>query len=245
MKDKRWAMVIDLQRCTGCGGCILTCKNESNLQDGVAWSSRIIKTVGKFPHVRMEYIPTLCNHCENAPCVTGCPTGAMHKGCGGITLHDPAICIGCRTCKAVCPYDVIHINAKKPHPFWRNGKKLIDGVTATPSEVTQRVRGNVIPYYNPDKEKSFPGAGLRYKGIPEKCTLCDHRVKDGKIPYCVLGCPTSARIFGDLNDPDSDVSKILGKYRPWRLKEHLGTEPKIFYVRSFNPGTYETTRGKV
>ena len=109
----------------------------------------------------------------------------------------------------------------------------------------RKIKSEVIPYYNPDKEKSFPGAGLRYKGISEKCTFCDHRVKDGKLPFCVTGCPANARIFGDLNDPNSEVSKILGKYRPWRLKEHLGTEPKVFYVRSFNPGTYQTTKGNI
>ncbi len=235
---KKLAMVIDLQRCLGCGACVITCKNENNVQSGFFWANKINRTVGKFPNVRYEYVPTLCNHCENAPCVKGCPTQALHKGDGNITMHDPEKCIGCKTCIARCPYEVISFNEKKPHEFWRSDKPLIKGATSSPQEVTQKVKGKVIPYYNSDKEGTHAKAGLRYKGIVEKCTLCDHRVKKGKLPYCVKSCPAKARIFGDLNDPNSKVRQILGKYRPWRLKEHLGTEPKVFYVRSFNPGSY-------
>ena len=79
----RYGMVIDLHRCAGCGGCIIGCKNENNLSEGVAWSDKITRTVGKFPHVRYDYIPTLCNHCANAPCVAACPTEAMYKAKAG------------------------------------------------------------------------------------------------------------------------------------------------------------------
>lgn len=244
-KGKRLAMVIDMQRCTGCGGCVISCKSENNVQRGNAWASRKIKTVGKFPNVRFEFIPTLCNHCENAPCVKGCPTGAMHKGYGNITMHTPEKCIGCKTCMAMCPYDVISRHYDDPHPHWRSNDVLMKDCTSSSKEVTAKVKGNVIPYYNDAREKSTPGSGLRYKGIVEKCTLCDHRVKKGLLPHCVISCPANARVMGDLNDPNSAASKLLAKYRPWRLKEHLGTEPKVFYVRSFNPGASISTRGSV
>jgi molybdopterin-containing oxidoreductase family iron-sulfur binding subunit len=244
-KCKRLAMVIDLQRCTGCGGCVISCKSENNVQRGNAWANRKIKTVGKFPNVRFEFIPTLCNQCENAPCVKGCPTGAMHKGYGNITMHTPEKCIGCKTCMAMCPYDVISRNYENPHPHWRSNEALINGCTSSPKEVTNNYKGNVIPYYNDAREESTKGSGLRYKGIVEKCTLCDHRVKKGLLPHCVLSCPADARVMGDLNDPNSSVSKLLTKYRPWRLKEHLGTKPKVFYIRNFNPGASERTKGKV
>jgi molybdopterin-containing oxidoreductase family iron-sulfur binding subunit len=244
-KGKRLAMVIDLHRCTGCGGCVISCKSENNLQRGVAWAGREIRTNGRFPNVRFEFIPTLCNQCENAPCVKGCPTGAMHKGYGDITMHTPKKCIGCGTCMAMCPYSVISRNDEEPHRHWRSDDALIKGCTSSPKEVTGRVKGNVVPYYNDAREKSTPGSGLRYKGIVEKCTLCDHRVKKGLLPHCVLSCPARARVMGDLNDPNSAASKLLAKYRPWRLKEHLGTEPKVFYVRSFNAGASEYTRGSV
>ena len=245
LKGKNLAMVIDLQRCTGCGGCIISCLSENNVQTGVTWAKKIAKTVGKFPNVRFEFIVTLCNHCENAPCVRACPTGAMHKESGGITAHNPAKCIGCKTCKAMCPYDVISINAAETHRYWRKSDAAIRGCTSSAQEVVRRVKADTIPYYNKDKEKSYSGAALRYKGIPEKCTFCDHRVKDGKLPFCVESCPSRARIFGDLNNPKSEVSQLLRKYRSWRLKEHLGTKPKVFYIRSFNAGGYEPTMGSI
>lgn len=244
-KDKRIAMVIDLQRCTGCGGCLISCKSENNVQRGVAWASAITKTEGKFPNVRFEFLPTLCNQCENAPCVRGCPTKAMHKGYGNITMHTPKKCIGCRTCQAMCPYGVISFDSRTTHSHWRSGDALIKGCTSSPEEITEKVGGNVIPNYNDAREKSTPGSGLRYKGIVEKCTLCDHRVTKGLLPHCVLSCPANARVMGDLNDPTSEASKLLAKYRPFRLKENLGTEPKVFYIRDFNPGSYGSTKGTV
>ncbi len=245
LKGKKLAMVIDRQRCTGCGGCTIACKNENNVREGIAWAYRKSKTVGRFPNVRYDYIPTLCNHCAKAPCVRACPTGAMHKIDGDITMHDPNKCIGCKTCIAMCPYGVISRNSKRTHSFWRKNKALIKGCTESPREVVKKVKGTVIPYYNPDREKNIKGSGLRYKGIVEKCTFCDHRVKRGKLPYCVLRCPAEARIFGDLNDPNSKVNQLLGKYSSMRLKEHLGTEPKIFYVREYNPASYRKDIGSV
>jgi len=244
-KEKRLAMVIDLQRCTGCGGCVISCKSENNVQQGHTWAGREIKTVGKFPNVRFEFIPTLCNHCEHAPCVKGCPTKAMHKGYGDITMHTPEKCIGCKTCIAMCPYGVISAHHKDPHAYWQRNDALIEGCTSSPREVRDKVGGDTIPYYNDAREKSTVGSGVRCKGIVEKCTLCDHRVKEGLLPHCVESCPANARIMGDLNDPNSAASKLLAKYRPWRLKEHLGTEPKVFYIREFNPGASENTKGSV
>jgi molybdopterin-containing oxidoreductase family iron-sulfur binding subunit len=244
-KPKRLAMVIDLQHCTGCGGCSIACKSENNVQRGNNWAKIKTFTRGKFPNVGFLSLPTLCNHCENAPCIKGCPTGAMHKGYGDITMHAPEKCIGCKTCMATCPYGVISRHYEDPHPHWRSDDALIKGCTSSPKEVTSKVKGNVIPYYNDAREKSTSGSGLRYKGIVEKCTLCDHRVRKGLLPHCVLSCPCKARIMGDLSDPNSEASKLLGKFSSWRLKEHLGTEPKVFYVRNFNPASTEPTRGSV
>ncbi|UCE20504.1 MAG: 4Fe-4S dicluster domain-containing protein [Gemmatimonadota bacterium] len=238
-------MVIDLRRCVGCGACMIACKNENNVQENVAWASRISRTVGRFPYPKYEYMPTLCNHCEKAPCVKGCPTGAMHKADGDITMHSPGKCIGCRYCITNCPYGVIHFNEEGKHRFWSNDKPLIENGTASAREVTQKARGRVLPYYNPARELSNPGTGIRRKGIVEKCTFCDHRLIKGELPYCVEACPTDARIFGDLNDPNSEVNQILSKFNSRRLKEDLGTEPKVFYVREFNQGSYEKTKGMV
>lgn len=245
LKGKKFAMVIDLHRCTGCGACDIACKTENNVQAGFAWAHHITRTSGKFPNVKYEHIPILCNHCHNAPCVKICPCRAMHKVDGDITMHDPSKCSGCKNCIAVCPYKVISFNKKPTHRFWKNKNQLIKGCTESAAEITKKVGGTVIPNYNPAVERNRKGSGLRYKGIVEKCTFCEHRLKQGKLPHCVERCPADARIFGDLNDPKSKVNEILGKYRPMRLREHLGTDPKVYYVRDFNPRHYARSKGEV
>ncbi len=239
----RYAMVIDLQRCVGCGGCSISCRNENNVSEGMYWSHKITETSGTFPNVRYHYMPTLCNHCTNAPCVRGCPTKAMHKLDNGITMHDPQKCIGCRYCMINCPYGVIYFNWKDAHPFWKEENSLIQGVTSSPAEEVSKVGSKGTPYYNPERNATLPG--IRPKGVVEKCTFCDHRVKEGKLPRCVEACPADARIFGDFEDPGSEVRQLLGKFRPFRLKEALGTEPAVFYIRDFSSANYPRTKGGV
>jgi molybdopterin-containing oxidoreductase family iron-sulfur binding subunit len=109
--------------------------------------------------------------------------------------------------------------------------------------MTQKAGGKTIPYYNPEREDTL--AGIRPKGVVEKCTFCDHRINKGLLPRCVEACPADARIFGDISDPNSEVSKLLGKFRPFRLREQLGTDPHVFYIRDFNPAHYQPTKGGV
>lgn len=239
----RYAMVIDLQRCVGCGACSIACRSENNVPEGIYWSNKITETVGTFPNVRHHYIPTLCNHCEYAPCVRGCPTKAMHKLDNGITMHDPKKCIGCKYCEFNCPYGVIYFNWKEPHQFWKNNNALFKGGTSSPREEAEKIGAEKIPYFNPERGATLPAN--RPKGVVEKCTFCDHRVRKGLLPSCVEACPANARIFGDIKDPDSDVAKLLGKFRPFRLREQLGTDPHVFYIRDFNPAQYRPTKGGV
>lgn len=235
-QKRNLAMVIDLQKCTGCGACTVVCKNENNIQEGIFWANKISRTVGTFPNVRYDYLPTLCNHCEKAPCVKVCPTQAMHKDKNNnITLHNIDKCVGCRYCMIACPYKAISYNGEKPHKRWKTKEKLFQGTTS-PKELNEKVGGEVIPYYNPERAETY--AGIRPKNVVEKCTFCDHRVKKGEEPICVQRCPSKARIFGDLNDSQSKIVKLLGKYTPFRLKESLGTVPKVFYIRNYNPGKY-------
>jgi len=231
MAAKRYAMVIDLHSCVGCAGCDIACKSENNVTDGFAWSNHVLETVGTFPDVRFRYIPTLCNHCEDAPCVANCPTGAMLKTEDGLTLHDAGRCIGCRACQVACPYGAIYFNEEQPHPLFReDDEAAISGGTATGPEVADRV-GAPIPYYNPAREATYPG--IRPKGIVEKCTFCDHRLAVGELPACVEACPADARIFGDLNDPESPPRQALAKHAPRVLKEEQGTRPRVFYIREY------------
>ena len=230
MTSKRYAMVIDLHRCVGCAACDIACKSENNVRHDFHWSNHILETSGKFPNVRYRYIPTLCNHCENAPCVRYCPTTAMYNGDDGLVLHDPDKCIGCRLCQLACPYNVIYFNKEAPHAQFKEDEPLIPGGTATSAEVAERT-GAPIPHYNPERATTY--AGIRPQGIVEKCTFCDHRLKKGELPWCVESCPTEARIFGDLNDPESPPSKALTKYAPSVLKKEKGTKPKVYYIRDY------------
>jgi molybdopterin-containing oxidoreductase family iron-sulfur binding subunit len=167
----------------------------------------------------------------------------MHKLDNGITMHDPDKCIGCKYCEFNCPYGVIYFNWRKPHQFWRDDKALIKGCTSSPEQEAKKVGAKVVPYYNPERDDTLPG--IRPKGVVEKCTFCDHRIKKGQLPYCVEACPANARVFGDISDPKSEVSVLLGKFRPFRLREQIGTEPHIFYIRNFNPAHYQPTKGGV
>ena len=143
-------------------------------------------------------ILTLCNHCDNPPCVRACPTKATFKNEDGVVLMDFHRCIGCRFCMAACPYGARSFNWRDPRPF--------------------------IKHENPE----FP---TRMRGVVEKCNLCAERLAIGKIPACVEATGnTKAMIFGDLNDPNSEISRVLRSQFTIQRKPALGTNPSVFYI---------------
>lgn len=204
----RYALVIDLARCIGCMTCSVACKLENNLPDGTWWNR--VLTVGgasmdtaggRFPTSTLSYLPIQCQHCENPPCVKACPVGATYQGAGGIVLQDYDRCIGCRTCMMACPYSARTFNMKKP--AYSVDVKLGDAM---------------VPEHQ--------------RGVVEKCTLCFHRLARGEQPACAGDiCPARARLFGDLDNPYSEVSKILHKRPFTRLHEDKGTSPRIYYLK--------------
>ena len=173
-------MVIDTIRCVGCMDCVVACKTENQVPEGFNRDWIAYDVTGAFPTLHMEIRSERCNHCDNPPCVSCCPTGASHvHDVGGVVLVDPDKCIGCKGCVASCPY----------------GARFI----------------------HPD-------------GYADKCTFCIHRVEEGLKPACVSVCPTHCMHFGDLDDPNSDVSQLLASRKHHVLMPDAGTKPRIFYL---------------
>ena len=255
----QFGMVIDLQRCVGCGACAFACKAENTTRDrdtedgqSFNWADFLMKTEGTFPNTTHWVMPVLCNHCSEAPCVEVCPVKpnkAMYKTPEGITMHDDAQCIGCRMCQNACPYshsslDATSLNGEtysvisfnphdgKPQPQWTDAAALIPGCTSSGAE-TAKAAGATIPAMN-----AFAGGDvdpIRKAGVVEKCTFCHHRTSNGMQPACVEVCPSKARIFGDQDDPNSKIAQILMAEKSFRLQEDKGTKPNVHYIGKYSP----------
>lgn len=208
----RWVMVIDQAKCVGCDLCLAACHAYNDTPPDISWSR--VEEVEPTAAGQRVYRPIPCQHCQDAPCVDVCPVSATYHRYDGLVMMDYDKCIGCRYCQLACPYGVRHFN-------W----DVFDGP-------------------NPD----VPAAGTpevprRPRGVVEKCTFCVHRIDRGlaaglkpgidpdATPACVVACTYGARIFGDLNDPDSPVSVAL-RQRPdaYRLREELGTDTRVYYL---------------
>lgn len=219
-KLKKFAMVIDVGACIGCRRCMWACQEENNIPETISplWievfevKSEVSVTGHPSPQDLKEgattsytqaplegrwYLPAQCYHCDNAPCVKVCPTGATYKDEDGLVLMDYDRCIGCRLCVVACPYSARRFNWIKP-------------------EVPPEQTNQLVP--------------VRPVGVVEKCTFCVHRVRRGKLPRCVEVCPVRARHFGNINDPESEVAKILNENMSFRLLEEANTDPNIFYI---------------
>ena len=194
----RYGMLINTKKCIGCYACRTACQRQNDLLPDEAFIRFEEREVGTFPSVRVEHVPLQCMHCEDAPCVSVCPTGAARYGTDGIVEVDQGRCIGCLYCMAACPYNARCFN-------WRE-----------PVRVTGASYGDAaVPE--------------RHKGVAEKCTLCKERTDAGEEPLCVVCCPAHARIFGDLDDPDSEISQTILNRRAWALLEDQGTRPSVRY----------------
>lgn len=267
-------MVIDLQKCVGCGACALACKTENNTQgrnrgQTFNWADFYIKEEGKFPNIHAETIPTRCNHCTDPECIKGCPKPqALYKSEEGLTLFNYKYCIQCKKCQEKCPYSAKDVDKEhvqysvisfnevgvEINEFYKDKTEMIKGCTASGVAVAQAA-GAIPPNRNeytfkddknPRDPKVSRGKGdmkdVRTGGWVEKCTFCIHRIRNGEEPYCVLACPAKARTAGDINDPASDVSKLIKKYKAVHLKnnkgEYLkegekGTQPNNYYIRNY------------
>lgn len=208
---------FNVGKCQGYGDCISACVEENNQDRDTQMQYIRIHEMDKKNGINFEmaddtfthevpaddhfYIGTQCFHCDNPPCTKVCPVEATWQETDGIVVIDYDWCVGCRYCLAACPYDGRRFNWKQP----------------------------TVPEEEVNKEQHYLGNRLRKKGVMEKCTFCVQRSREGKNPACVEACPTGARTFGNILDPNSEIRYILENKKVFRLKEDLGTEPKFWY----------------
>jgi Fe-S-cluster-containing dehydrogenase component len=223
-EERRWVMVIDLRRCIGCHACTIACVAENKLPPGVVYRPVLTEEIGKYPNVSMRFIPRPCMQCDNPPCTPVCPVNATFKNEEGVVVVDYDQCIGCRACITACPYaartfdfgETYLKNTPDNLPFLF-GQSAADGYERN---------GAAFEYGESivrEKDRS-PIGNVR------KCHFCLHRVKEGMLPACVTTCIGRATLFGDANDPDSLVSEMIALPNVMRLKEDLGTEPRVYYI---------------
>jgi len=212
----RYGYAINLSLCNGNGKCMEACHKENNHDRATNQSYiRIFEMPAgttDFEHGTTDYqhsvpkrdkyyLPVQCFQCDNPPCVSVCPVEATWQESDGVVVVDYNWCIGCRYCMAACPYHARRFNWKEPE----------------------------IPAEEINPDQGYLSNRIRPQGVVEKCHFCLHRTRVGKLPACLEACPTGARIFGNLLDPNSQIRWVLANKRCFTIKEELGTKPMFFY----------------
>lgn len=205
----KYAMAVDMKRCMGCNMCSMSCRVEHNLPNGVVYNRAITEggdgfrvADGAYPDtLTMKFYTLSCQHCDNPGCVSVCPTGATYKREeDGLVLVNAENCIGCGSCIAGCPYEGVR--------------------TLLPGE----------PEYPLDFALGDATVPEHIGNTVEKCTFCVERLDRGEKPLCVALCPAYARYFGDLDDPESEISKVLAERECEQLLVDQGTGPQAYYL---------------
>ncbi len=213
LKERRWAMVLDLRRCIGCSACTIGCKSENVLPPGVVYRPVLDEEIGSYPRVTRQFIPRPCMQCEKPPCTPVCPVKATYKREDGVVVVDYNRCIGCRYCITACPYNA------RTADF---GEEYTQG---TPKVQDYELRPSFE--YN----KRWPRKhGKSPIGNARKCHFCIHRIEKGLLPACVTTCIGGATYFGDANDIHSLISGLIARPNITTLKSELGTRPKVYYI---------------
>ena len=210
----RWAMAIDLRRCIGCQTCTAACRGANATPGGVQWRQVLDMETGEFPDVRRAFVPVGCMHCGDPPCEHVCPTTATKKRADGLVTIDYDICIGCGYCAVACPYQARHIVHQNTFAFGDDSPMESELARLDPERIS----------------------------VATKCTFCKDRIDAGMekgltpgvdpeaTPACVNACITQTYVFGDRDDPDSKLSKLLEETTHFRMHEELGTDPGIYYI---------------
>lgn len=204
----QYGMVIDLKGCIGCQTCAVACKVAHNLPKGL-WRNRVLTeggdsidtAGGEFPDNHMQWRPVTCQHCASPACVEACPAGASYKDeQTGIVNIDTSKCIGCKSCIMACPYDGV--------------RTLLEDE----------------PAYHIDVALGYADEPEHLQGTVEKCTFCHTRIATGEVPACMEYCIGHARWYGDLDDPESEVSKLIAERDYEQLLPEKGLGPSVYYL---------------
>ena len=224
-QTRKWQMVVDVDKCTGCQACVIACQAENNValnSDEIFRQRRATEWIrieryweGEFPNVKARFLPVLCQQCGNAPCEPVCPVFATYHNNEGLNVQVYNRCVGTRYCQNNCPYHVRFFN------FWE---------PVWPESLRNQL--------NPD-------VTVRSRGVMEKCTFCVQRIRRGELdadregrqlrdgdiqPACAQACPTDAIVFGDIKDSNSRVSELAKNKRKFHLREELGTDTNVIYL---------------
>jgi len=217
LEGVEFVYALNLSRCIGCRKCVHACVAENNQsREPEIQYIRVLEMPRgtldpeqgdhhydrpKVPDADHFYMPVQCHQCSNPPCVKVCPVEATWQEKDGIVVIDYDWCIGCRYCEAACPYWARRFNFADPE----------------------------IPADKLNPDMAYLSNRPRPKGVVEKCHFCLQRTRQGKMPACLEVCPTGSRKFGNVLDPESEVSQILKTKRIFVLKEEAGTLPRFFY----------------
>ncbi len=226
MSERRWGMVIDTRKCVGCSSCTVGCVMENKLPPGVVYRPVIDMEVGSYPNVVRKFLPRPCMQCENPPCVPVCPVAATYKREDGIVAIDYDVCIGCRYCITACPYQARTFDFGES---W-TGNAASGKEAALALDEAHRYEAEPSNEYGKIWNRAEGPIPQSPVGNARKCQFCAHRLAEGMLPMCVSTCIGRATFFGDLNDPKSIVSRLVARNDAVRLKEELGTRPKVHYL---------------
>ena len=225
--ERKWTMIVDLDKCTGCQACVVACHAENNVpimnEDEVAkgranhWIRIERYWEGEYPNVKARFLPVFCQQCGSAPCEPVCPVYASyHSEEENLNVQVYNRCVGTRYCGNNCPYRVRIFNWFAPQ------------------------------FDEPLEQQLNPDVTVRGPGVMEKCTFCIQRIRrkteeanaegrpleDGEVqPACAQACPSQALVFGNKNDEHSRVAQMLPSERQFKLLESLGTEPSVYYLK--------------